>query len=64
MDPVLRMKNFLVHEELAPEAEVEKIDREIVAEIEEAIRYAAEECSEPSLDSLYDNIYADNEVIR
>jgi acetoin:2,6-dichlorophenolindophenol oxidoreductase subunit alpha len=64
MDPVLRMKNYLVHDSMATEAEIAKIDDKVVAEIAEAIRYAAEDCTEPSPDTLYDNIYAGNEVIK
>ena len=58
------MREYLVTSGTAKEDEIDSIERRVIKEIEDAIRYASEECTEPSVDSLYENIYANGEIIR
>ena len=64
LDPLIRMRKYLLENKLLTESEIEKIEKEAITEIAEAIRYASEDCTEPSVDGLYDNIYADGEIIK
>ena len=64
LDPIVRMRGFLVDSGAATADEVAAIEKNVEDEIAEAIRYASEDCTEPSLDVLYDNIYADGEIIK
>jgi acetoin:2,6-dichlorophenolindophenol oxidoreductase subunit alpha len=64
LDPIVRMRSFLVDNEIASADEVAALETKVEDEIAEAIRYASEDCTEPSFDVLYDNIYADGEIIK
>jgi len=64
MDPVKRMKDFLSLNKFLPEAEIERLADEARALVESAITYAAQDCTEPPLDSLYRDVYAHGEVIK
>ncbi|MCK5197112.1 MAG: pyruvate dehydrogenase (acetyl-transferring) E1 component subunit alpha, partial [Spirochaetales bacterium] len=64
LDPVNRMKDYLLENNIATSKELESIEKDIIKEIQEAINYAANECTEPPLETLYDNIYADGEIIK
>ena len=55
-DPIERFKGVSLEEGLITEEEVSRIDEEVAAQIEEAVRFA-EESEEPSPESLYDNVY-------
>ncbi len=62
-EPVKRMKEYFIANGLLSEKEVDEIQQDAVAEIADAIDYAQNECTEPPLDTLYDDIYADGEII-
>ena len=62
-DPVERMKEYLVESETFSQEKVDEIEQAAKDEIEEAIDYARNECTEPPADTLYDDIYANGEVI-
>jgi len=64
LDPIVRMKEYLVEEQIATLKEIDEIDARVVEEINEAIRYARDECTEPSVGVLYENLYADGEIIK
>lgn len=64
LDPIVRMRNYLIANDVVEAAEIERIEEKAVKEIEEAIRYASEECHEPSVDVLFENLYANGEIIR
>jgi acetoin:2,6-dichlorophenolindophenol oxidoreductase subunit alpha len=63
LDPVVRMQEYLIEESIMTADETEKLEADVKAEIAEAIRYASEECTEPTTDVLWKNIYADDEII-
>ena len=62
-DPVERMKEYLVDSGTFPKEKVEAVEQKAKDDIEEAIEYARNECTEPPADTLYDDIYANGEVI-
>ncbi len=62
-DPVERLKEYLVDSETFTQAKVDKIEQAAKDEIEAAVEYARNECTEPPADTLYDDIYANGEVI-
>ena len=63
LDPTIRMKNYLLENKVATLIEIENINKDISQNIKDAVNYAANECTEPPLETLYDNIYADGEII-
>ena len=63
VEPVKRMREYFIAKGLPKEEEVDKIQNEAIAEIAEAINYAQNECTEPPADILYDDIYANGEII-
>jgi pyruvate dehydrogenase E1 component alpha subunit len=64
LEPIVRMREYLIENGIAWQNEVEDIERKAVAEVAEAIQYAANECHEPKPDTLYDHLYADGEIIK
>lgn len=63
LDPLLRMKDYFIDKKLLTEVEIKAIEDDAKAQIDEAIRYASEDCNEPSVNTLYEDIYANGEVI-
>lgn len=63
VDPVKRMKEYFVSNKLLSEKEVDAIQADAVAEVADAIEYAQNECTEPPADTLYNDIYANGEII-
>ena len=64
LDPISRMKDYLLENKIAAAKEIERVEKDITKEILDAVNYAANECTEPSVETLYDNIYADGEIIK
>ncbi|WP_317855878.1 thiamine pyrophosphate-dependent dehydrogenase E1 component subunit alpha [Chakrabartyella piscis] len=63
-DPVRRIKEYLyTRTDMFTQEEVDQIAADARAKVDEAIEYARHECTEPPADSLYTDIYANNEVI-
>jgi pyruvate dehydrogenase E1 component alpha subunit len=56
-DPIDHLKAISLEEGLITEEDLARIDEEVEAEIEEAVRFA-EESPLPDIDSMYENIYA------
>ena len=56
-DPIDRFKTLSLHEELITQDEIDVIEQEVRARIEEAVRFA-EESPAPDIDVLYDNVYS------
>jgi TPP-dependent pyruvate/acetoin dehydrogenase alpha subunit len=56
-DPIVLLYNNLSERGLLTDAEAERLDKEVAAEIEEAIAFA-EASPEPPLDSLYENVFS------
>ena len=63
-DPIERLKEYLVESETFSQKKVEAVEKAAIAEIDGAGEYARHECTEPPVETLYDDIYADGEVIR
>ncbi|KAF5090975.1 thiamine pyrophosphate-dependent dehydrogenase E1 component subunit alpha [Acetobacterium wieringae] len=64
IEPIKRMGEFLVENKIATPEELEAIEAEAIKQVEASIDYADTQCHEPSLDTFYDYIYADGEVIK
>ena len=62
-EPVKRMREYFIAEGLLTEKQVDEIQQSAIDEIADAINYAQNECTEPPADTLYDDIYADGEII-
>ena len=56
-DPIDRFKAFALGEGLITQPELQAIDSEVAAEVEEAVEFARESPF-PEMDSIYDNVYA------
>ena len=63
-EPLIRMEQFLVGNGIASKEEVDKIRNHASKEIEKAVEYAKNECTEPSMDLLYTDLYANGEIIK
>ena len=63
VDPIARMRDFFIENKILVEAEVAAVQQSAIDEIADAIFYAQNECTEPEADTLYDDIYADGEII-
>ena len=62
-DPMRRTREYLYEHEFFTKEEVDAIEQSARDKVDEAIEYARHECTEPPVDSLYTDIYANNEVI-
>jgi len=63
-DPVERLKDYLVESGTFTQEKVNEVEKAAKDAIEDAINYARHHCTEPPLETLYDDIYAHGEVIR
>lgn len=63
LDPLKRMREYLVQSKLLEESEVAQIEEQAKSDVDRSIVYASSECTEPSIDTLYEDIYANGEVI-
>jgi pyruvate dehydrogenase E1 component alpha subunit len=55
-DPIAVFSKRLIDEEVLSQEEIEKVDREAIATVDEAVKFA-DQSPFPDLDSLYDDIY-------
>lgn len=62
-DPIRRMKEYLVESGTFSGQKVDAIEQKAKDDIEAAIEYARNDCTEPPVDTLFDDIYAHGEVI-
>ncbi|MEI6385166.1 MAG: thiamine pyrophosphate-dependent dehydrogenase E1 component subunit alpha [Spirochaetota bacterium] len=62
-DPVKRMREYFILNKLLKEKEIMEIEAKAKASVERSVVYASTECSEPGIDTLYEDIYAHGEVI-
>ena len=58
------MREYFLSSKTVSEKEIVKIEQDAVNTVSEAITFASTECTEPSIDTLYQDIYADGEVIK
>jgi len=64
LEPLKRMRAYLLGNAIATEAELVALETEARREVAAAIEYAANECHEPPGDSLYENLYANGEILK
>ena len=62
--PVKRMREYFISNGILDEKRVDEIQQKAIDSIAEAIDYARHECTEPPIDTLYDDIYANGEIIK
>ena len=63
-EPIKRMKEYFLEKKLVAKDKLTKIENRAKKEIEDSVNYAANECTEPSIDTLYDDIFANGEIIK
>jgi len=61
--PIKRMKAYLLENNILVQEQADEIEQEAINEVAEAIEYAQNECTEPSAETLYKDIYAHGEII-
>ena len=64
LDPIKRMKQYFLEENVLPEKDMTEMEAQAAKVVERSIAYASNECTEPSIDTLYEDIYANGEVIK
>ncbi len=64
LDPIKRMREFMLANKIATKKELETIEAECKKAVADSIDYAENHCTEPSLDSIYDYVYANGEIIK
>src|SRR4051794_7324273 len=62
-DPIATFSKRLVDEEVLTEDDIEKLDKEAIAKVDEAVRFA-DESPHPEPESLYDNVYVLGDQVR
>ena len=56
-DPINNFRSTILAQDIIEETELECIDKQVAEVVDEAVRFA-DESPEPSIDSLFDNVYA------
>ena len=64
LDPIKRMREYLIESGLFKASEVTQVEEKAKNDVERSVAYASKECTEPSIDTLYEDIYANGEVIK
>ena len=62
-DPVLRFARHLTEKTGVPEADLEAIDKDVIAQVDEAVKYA-EESPWPGPETLYEDVYVRSPYIH
>jgi hypothetical protein len=62
-DPISSFGERLVKEEVLSEDDLEELDKEAIAKVDEAVRFA-DESPHPEPESLYDNVYVLGDQVR
>lgn len=63
LDPMKRLREFILENKIATEKELDELEADSQKRVDEAVDYARNQCTEPPLDTLFDDLYADGEVI-
>jgi len=64
LDPIKRMREYMLENNIAGAGELEETEKQAENDVAAAIHYAEFECTEPPLDTLYNDIYANGEIIK
>ena len=62
-EPIKRLEEYFLENGLVAKQDIEKLRREAVGEVADALEYCRTECTEPPLDTLFDDLYANGELI-
>lgn len=62
--PIKRMRQYFIEKNILTEENMDEIEKKATKIIEHAIEYASNECTEPSIDTLYEDLYAMGEIIQ
>jgi pyruvate dehydrogenase E1 component alpha subunit len=62
-EPIRRMRAYFLNNKLVKAKDLDAIEKRAQDEIAKAIAYAQKRCTEPSPETLYDDVYAHGEVI-
>lgn len=62
-DPIKRMHTYFIQNNLLTEKELDELQQAAIDKVADAIHYSQNECSEPPVETLFDDIYANGEII-
>jgi TPP-dependent pyruvate/acetoin dehydrogenase alpha subunit len=62
-EPIRRMRTYFLSNKLVKTKDLELIEKRAQNEIAKAIEYAQKKCTEPSPETIYDDVYAHGETI-
>ena len=60
-DPIVRVKQYLLDNELSDIEALDAIDAEVKAEVNASVEFA-DASPEPPIESMYEDVYAENDV--
>ena len=63
LDPIKRMREFMIANKIASKDQIEAIEADAKKIVEDSVKFA-ENGTEPKLESLYDHLYANGEIIK
>ena len=62
-EPIRRMRQYFIDKKIVAEEVLKEIEDRALFDVEDAVRYADTQCTEPPLETLYEDIYANGEII-
>ncbi|SDP78897.1 thiamine pyrophosphate-dependent dehydrogenase E1 component subunit alpha [Desulforhopalus singaporensis] len=62
LDPIARMKHYLIENNVPPKS-LEEIELRAKNDISDAVEYAENQCNDPTPDTLFKDLYANDEII-
>ena len=62
-EPIRRMRSYFIDNKLLKAKDLDAIEQRAKDEVAKAIVYAQKECTEPSPETLYEDVYANGEII-
>jgi pyruvate dehydrogenase E1 component alpha subunit len=63
LDPIRRMRHYFLENKIVKEEKLDAIEAQAKQDIADAIDYAESECVDPSPDTLFKDLYANDELI-
>jgi pyruvate dehydrogenase E1 component alpha subunit len=64
LDPIKRMREFMIKNNIATKKEFDAIDENSRVKVAASVDYADNKCTEPPLKTLWDDVYANGEIIE
>jgi len=62
-EPITRMREYLIAAQGVSKDKTDEIEKKAVDEVAGAVAYAENECTQPPLNAIYDDLYANGEMI-